>query len=387
MSHDVATGTGERRTMKKLLLVIAVAVIAWLVYALAWPTRFAPVAWQPVPADTSTAKPASLAHVTRLAETAGTGPETVITGPNDALYAGYADGTVHRLARDANARITQDTVIADTNGRPLGLAFAPPGTPAARAGTLYIADADKGLVAVDEAPTRTAAANGLRLLTDTANGTPFRFTDDVVVADDGRLYFTDASSRWPQPDYRTVILEHAGDARLMVYDPATDTTRVLLDGLQFANGITLSRDQRYLLINETSAYRVRRYWLRGERAGTNDIFIDGLPGFPDGISRAPGADVYWIALFAPRNALLDFAADKPFLRRLTWHLPAALQPKAAHEGHILAVDDQGRIVANLIDKADSAYAPITSVEQVGDTLILGSLERAAIGRLAAPTLP
>ena len=373
--------------MKKLLLVIAVALIAWLVYALAWPTRFAPEAWQPVRADTATAKPAPLAKVTRLAETAGTGPETVITGPNDALYAGYDDGTVHRLARDASARITLDTVIADTNGRPLGLAFAPPGTPAASAGTLYIADADKGLIAVDEAPTRNDATDGLRLLTDTANGTPFRFTDDVVVADDGRLYFTDASSRWPQPDYRTVILEHAGDARLMVYDPATDTTRVLLDGLQFANGITLSKDQRYLLINETSAYRVRRYWLRGEQAGTNDIFIDGLPGFPDGISRAPGADVYWIALFAPRNALLDFAADKPVLRRLTWHLPAALQPKAAHEGHILAVDDQGRIVADLIDEADSAYAPITSVEQVGDTLILGSLERAAIGGLAAPTLP
>ena len=373
--------------MKKLLLVIVIALIAWLVYALAWPTRFDPVAWQPVPADTPTARPDRLAEVTRLARTVGTGPETVLAGPDGALYAGYADGSVQRLAQDTNGLITRDTVIADTDGRPLGLAFARPGTPAAEAGTLYIADADKGLVAVDNAPTRTDAADGLRVLTDTANGTPFRFTDDVVVADDGRLYFTDASSRWPQADYRTVILEHAGDARLMVYDPATDTTRVLLDGLQFANGITLSRDQRYLLINETSAYRVRRYWLRGARAGTNDIFIDGLPGFPDGISRAPGKNLYWLALFAPRNALLDFAADKPYLRRLTWHLPSALQPRAAHEGHIMAIDGQGQIVADLIDEAESAYAPITSVEQIGDTLLLGSLERAAIGRLAAPALP
>ena len=36
----------------------------------------------------------------------------------------------------------------------------------------------------------------------------------------------------------------------------------------------------------------------------SEIFIDNLPGFPDGIS-SNGGGVYWLALVSPRNALID----------------------------------------------------------------------------------
>ena len=363
--------------MKKGVLLLGLLIAAVLIYAMAWPARFAPVAWQPAPEREMAAS--KLGSVARLAETAGTGPETVIVGPDGALYTGYADGSVHRLTRSGPETLATDTVIARTGGRPLGLAFAPDDC------TLYVADADLGLLSVADAPTRQDADDGFQPLTQAAGGTAFGFTDDVTVAADGRVFFTDASSRWSQAAYKTAILEHAGDGRLLVYDPADRQTRVLLDGLQFANGVALSQDERFVLVNETSAYRVRRYWLAGPKKGQDEIVIDGLPGFPDGISRAPGADRYWIALFAPRNALLDFAADKPYLRRLTWRLPEALQPKAAHVAHVLAIDGQGQVLVNRLDAADSAYAPVTSVVQERDELVLGSLEQRAIGRVNAAT--
>lgn len=376
---------------------MAALLLVLIGYGLWAPSRFHPVAWQAPPGHALRVSPEPMPRVDRLAGQAGTGPETVIVGPDGALYAGYDDGTVHRIALDGDGRVAADQVIATTNGRPLGLAFGPavdrpdnaaqaPTTPAAsgdalpavlRRGriALYVADAERGLLQVGPDGT-------VRVLADRADATPFAFTDDVTVARNGRIYFTDASSRWPQADYRSAIMEHAGDGRLLVYDPADKTTRVLVDGLQFANGLALSADQDYLLVNETGAYRVRRYWLKGPRTGQSDIVIDDLPGFPDGISRAPGGNVFWIALFAPRNALLDFASDKPALRRLMHRLPAVLQPGPAHVGQILAIDGQGRLQAHLRRAGTDAYAPITSVTAYDDHLYLGSLTRAAIGRIA-----
>ncbi|MCB0261330.1 MAG: SMP-30/gluconolactonase/LRE family protein, partial [Calditrichaeota bacterium] len=97
-------------------------------------------------------------------------------------------------------------------------------------------------------------------------------------------------------------------------------TRILLDSLYFANGVAVSPDQQFVLVNETWKYRVRRYWLAGDRAGQSDIFIDRLPGFPDGIS-CNGKDRFWLALASPRNPLVDKLAQQPFLRKMIARLP------------------------------------------------------------------
>ena len=31
-------------------------------------------------------------------------------------------------------------------------------------------------------------------------------------------------------------------------------------------------------------YRIQKYWLCGDKAGTAEIFIENLPGFPDNVS-------------------------------------------------------------------------------------------------------
>ncbi|RJS91887.1 SMP-30/gluconolactonase/LRE family protein [Salinisphaera sp. Q1T1-3] len=373
--------------MKYALSTAVILIAACLVYGLFWPTTFHPIAWQAPPVQPLHPPARTMPAITRLAAEAGTGPETVVIGPDGALYAGYDDGTIHRISINDAGRPAHDQVIATTNGRPMGLAFGP-AINASRAAdepadaplfgsaatALYVADARRGLLAIE-------ADGSLRVLSKAAAGTPLHFANDVVVARDGTVYFTDASSPWGPDDYTAAIMAHGGKGRLLAYDPSARTTRVLLDGLQFANGVALSDDARYLLVAETGAYRIRRYWLGGPKAGRNDIVIDGLPGFPDGISSVPGADRYWVALFAPRSMLLDFAADKPALRTLTYRLPHWLQPGPGHVGHIIAIDGAGQVQDNLVDRSEDAYAPITSVSAYADRLYLGSLTQSAIGEL------
>ncbi len=378
----------------RILLLALIVVVGFIACATLWPSRFDPIAWQAPPARVLDTDTQPMSGLTRLGIGAGTGPETVAIDPRGRLYAGYADGTIRRFdANDAGGR-SPGEVFATTNGRPLGMAFGPPLPSSkrhqhpARAGhgtstptdpdsqhpTLYVADADQGLLAIDR--------NGnVTVLSTSANGQPFAFTDDVVVAADGHVYFTDATSRWHQPHYRTAILEHHGDGRLLRYDPHTGSTDVLLDGLQFANGVALGPNDDYVLVTETGAYRVTRYWLRGPHAGAHGMFMNDLPGFPDGIDADAEHHGFWIALFAPRNDLLDLVAPYPWLRKVVYRLPQWAQPAPAHVGHIVHVANDGHVISQRIDDSDKAYAPITSVTAHGDWLYLGSLEAHAIGRV------
>ena len=67
------------------------------------------------------------------------------------------------------------------------------------------------------------------------------------------------------------------------------------------------------LVNETGSYRTLRYWLKGEKAGTSDIFADNLPSFPDNITFN-GKDRFWVAIYAPRTAIADTLAPSACAR-------------------------------------------------------------------------
>lgn len=49
----------------------------------------------------------------------------------------------------------------------------------------------------------------------------------------------------------------------------------------FANGVKLSDDESFVLVNDLNKNRVLRYDLK---KGTYDVFIDGLPGMPDNLN-------------------------------------------------------------------------------------------------------
>ena len=355
--------------MKKILGVIAIVFVALVAYLLLWPVPIAPVAWQPPEAPGLTGQYAPnqrLAGIEQLARGVAAGPEDVAVDEQGRIYGAYADGRIRRFDASGN----NGEVFADTGGRPLGLAWSP-------GDDLIVADAMKGLL-------RIRPDASVHRLATSAEGTPFGFVDDVDVGPDGTLYFSDASSKFGYHAVMADILEHGGNGRLLAYDPATDQARVLLDGLQFANGIAVGPQGRYVLVNETGAYRITRYWLKGERKGESEIFVNNLPGLPDGVSFN-GDDTFWVAMYAPRNAQLDAMADKPWLRKIAYRLPQALQPTPAPLAFVLGFNLRGELVHNLQGHGPDVYSPITSVEQVGDQLYLGSLIAPAIGKLPVPS--
>ena len=344
--------------MRKLLLVILAGVVGYLLF---WPVPIDPVAWPAPPAPALEGRFAQndlLREIRSLGEGVGVGPEDVAIDGRGNLFVGYEDGRLVRFRPDGS----RPEVLADTGGRPLGLDFAPDGS-------LIVADGYRGLLSVD--PT-----GAITVLAREAAGLPFGFTDDVDVAQDGRIYFSDASSKFgPAMKARDDIMEHGGHGRLLRHDPASGVTEVLLDGLQFANGIALSRHEDFVLVNETGSYRITRYWLNGERAGTHDVFFDNLPGFPDGIS-SNGRGTFWVALYSPRNAALDALSDKPLLRKIAFRLPEALQPQPKLHAFVLGLDESARVTHNLQGTGPGTFAPVTSAEQFGEILYLGSLTEA-----------
>jgi sugar lactone lactonase YvrE len=340
-----------------------------LAYLFFWPVPIAPVAWQAPPAPKLEGPYAVndyLAKTERIGAGEGIGPEDVDVDREGRLYAGYKDGRILRF--DAQGKLLG--TFADTGGRPLGLDFA-------ANGMLLVADAKKGLLAI-------RPDGGMRVLSTEAGGVPYKFTDDVDVGPDGNIYFSDASDKFGFGEHMPDILEHAGRGRLLKYDPLADQTTVLLAGLNFANGVAVSRSGDFLLVNETGTYRIVRYWLKGPKAGQHDIFLDNLPGIPDGVSCSDDG-TFWVALYSPRSADLDRMSDRPWMRKLAMRLPEALQPKPALHAFVLGLDQEGKVVHNLQDAGKNAYAPITSVEQEGEWLYLGSLMQPSIGRIKAPS--
>jgi sugar lactone lactonase YvrE len=350
-------------------LVLLILVVAYL---LAWPVPIHPVAWQaPVapPAAGLDAPNGQLRPVESLGAGVALGPEATAIDAGGRVYTGTSDG---RILRIDPVRRTVVPIVA-TGGRPLGMAFE-------KSGRLLICDAEKGLLAL--APSGT-----LRTLVTQQGGLPFRFTNDVDVAPDGLVYFTDSSPRFGIRQVRDAILEHGGGGRLMRYDPATGKLDLLLFDLQFANGVAVSGDGSFVLVAETGAYRVTRYWLAGPKRGTFESFLENLPGLPDNVTWSPDRHAFWIALYSPRLPALDLLAPHPFLRKIVYRLPLWIQPQPARHAWALAVDEQGKVVANLQDTSPQSFAPVTSVRERDGTLWLGSLERESLGRIKAPPLP
>jgi sugar lactone lactonase YvrE len=360
-------------TMKKKIVLSLLGLLSsLLLYLLFWPVPITPVAWQapPDPGYTGVfARNARLQGIALLPLGGDHGPEEVVVDARGCLYASTREGYILRL--EPNGSPPQPWV--DTGGSPLGIVFD-------RQGNLIVADAVRGLLEI------TPEGRLLELATE-ADGVAIHYANNADVAADGKIYFTDSSDKFsPQafggtyPASLLDILEHSGRGRLLVYDPATAQARTLLRGLNFPNGVAVSSDQTYVLVNETGAYRVLRYWIGGSRSGQAETFIAQLPGFPDNLTRGQDGR-YWVALISPRSALLDKLSDKPFWRRVIPRLPAFLRPRAVPYGHVIALNAEGEVMLDLQDP-DGLYPLTTSVTETSDYLYLGSLSAPAVGRLA-----
>ncbi|HXQ72617.1 MAG TPA: hypothetical protein VN844_19125, partial [Pyrinomonadaceae bacterium] len=178
---------------RNILAFIGTLLAATLVYLFFGPVPIVPEAWTP-PANPGLAGPyeknSRLAPVQRLSLGQGHGPEDVAIDAEGKIYGGFEDGRIVQLAPDG----TQPRVFANTQGRPLGLVFD-------REGNLIVADALRGLLSINK-------AGDVKLLADEADGVKFSCLNDLDVAADGTIYFTEASQKFPMSQHVSDLLEH-----------------------------------------------------------------------------------------------------------------------------------------------------------------------------------
>lgn len=354
-------------------VVLATVLAAAALYLLAWPVPVSPVPWEAPDSPGYVgvfARNDGLAQAESLTTLGEHGPEAIVADAEGRLYTGTADGWIIRYdsAGGAPERWLR------TGGRPLGMAFD-------RNGTLWCADGALGLLAI-------APDGGLRVVATEAEGVPIGLADYVDVAADGRVYFSDATTKFGRSHGHALdaslleILEHRGNGRLLEYDPSADAVTVLHGGMVFANGVALTHDDSAVLVTETGSNRVLRVERMGPGRGAVTTLIDALPGFPDNITRGRDGR-YWIALVSPRNALVDRLAPYPFLRKVVQRLPDAIRPAPVNYSHVVAVNDSGRVLVSLQDPAGHFPMLTHALEREG-WLYLGSLSAPHAARVRWP---
>jgi sugar lactone lactonase YvrE len=370
--------------MRYVLIGVFVLIAAAAGYLLAWPTRIDPVAVTvgPNPGFTGPFVPNEALRSVTLLETVGTGPEDV-TVKDGYAYTGLADGRIVRVrtvsaydpgrtGSSAPAAGAAVEAVASTGGRPLGLQHDP-------FGNIVVADAKKGLLAI-------TSTGQVVLVADRFENRPMLFVDDLDIAKDGTIYFTDASQRFGIDEFSLDFFEGQATGRLFSFDPRTGALQARLSGLAFANGVALGPDEEYVLVNETAAHRITRYWLKGPKAGQTDRFIENLPGYPDNLSFN-GRDLFWVALVGPRTKALEDQMGNPFLRRVIFRLQSiGLLPQSAPEpyGCVVAINLQGQVVTTLQDPGGRTIRSITSVNEKDGVLYFGSIEMDRIATLPVP---
>lgn len=364
--------------LKKVFALVGVLLLAALAYLALWPVPIQPVAWT-APVDVGYVGPFAvndrLAALNMIDLGKEEGPEHIVIGPAGKLYTTVASGNILRMNPDGSAQ----EVFVNTGGRVLGFDFD-------AAGNLIAADAVKGLLSI--APDKTVT-----LLSDTVDGQPIRYADAVVVARNGRIYFSDASTRFAPADWGGTfeasvldILEQAATGRVLEYDPATKATRVVARGLAFANGVALSADEQSLFVAETGKYRIWKLDVQTQNLDVNGasnpqatVLFDNLPGYPDNLMRGLDGKV-WVGFAKPRNATIDQMAGKPFMRAVTLRLPRALWPIPKPYGHVMAFTEDGKVVADLQD-ASGAYPETTAITETPERLYVQSLHAKGLGWL------
>lgn len=323
---------------------------------------FKPVRWHPpkAPGLSGPFTPNhALSDLERI-DMPGIGPEDVAVDHRGRLYTGLADGRIVRFDE------RPPVVVANTHGRPLGIECSSDNQ-------LVICDAERGLLRVNP------DTGEVSVMVDQVDGQPLTVANNASIAADGAIYFSQSSTKYKLDQLKGDLLEHGGHGRLLRRN--TDgSVDVLLTELQFANGVALAPDESFVLVAETGAYRIRRLWLTGAKAGRDEILIENLPGFPDNISLG-SKNRFWVALPSERNALLDYLHKAPgFLRRIVWALPDRLQPEASRIGLLFAIDTDG-VVTDVLHGDGRTFHYITGVREHGDCLYVGSLMESAVGRI------
>ncbi len=301
------------------------------------------------------------------------GPEDIILDRQGRIYGACRQGWILRFS---GPNFEKREVFARMGGRPLGMAFD-------RDDNLILCNGGMGLYGI-------RPDGEVYKLTDETNRTwwkisddsRLRLADDLDIAPDGKIYFSEATVRYEMHSWPLDGLEGRGNGRIICYDPGTKKTRTVIRNLRFPNGICTAHDGQSIYFAETFGCTIKRYWVAGPQKGKIEMVIPNLPGFPDNINRASDGN-YWLACVGVRNPAFDLAMRMPAFRgRMVKRVPADewLFPNI-NAGCVLKFSDSGEVIESLWDKSGKSHPVITSMREDRGYLYLGGIMNNRIGRI------
>ncbi|TPW28494.1 ABC transporter permease [Martelella alba] len=300
------------------------------------------------------------------------GPEDVILDNDDHLYCGTRHGEIVRFfAPD----YTRSEVFAHVGGFPLGLAFDKDQNLISCVGAMGLYK-----ISPDREVTRLSAETK-RSMTSIVDDARLRDPNDLDIAPDGKIYFTDSTKRYDAHEWTLDSIENRGTGRLLVYDPKDGSTKTLLDGYRYTNGVCMAHDGKSLFFSESWACRIHRYWIEGPKAGTAECVIKDMPGYTDNINRASDG-TYWMAWLGMRTPSFDLSLRHPAMRkRMTRRLPQDdwLFPNI-NTGGIVKFDDDAKIIHAFGDLSGQSHPMVTSMREHKGELFIGGILNNRIGR-------
>nr|XP_040226247.2 adipocyte plasma membrane-associated protein Hemomucin-like [Anopheles coluzzii] len=267
---------------------------------------------------------------------------------------------------------------------------------------------DKAIIVEDREQSSSSSSEAARKLRTRQPNIP----NGVAVARNGDFYWSDTASDFIFEDAIQALLCNPS-GRLLHYSRAEGRSRVLIDEVYGANGVVLSPDESFVLVGELGGQLIRRYYLKGPKAGTHDVFVDGLPGAVDNLNG--DATGFWVGLVIAADesnpSFVGMLAPFPNLRRLlvrlfvlveapfrlwydatgsdfalwvTHHIGhlGGLVPLFPDRGTVLRMDWEGNIVLALHNDDTSSHVISQAVPVPGtDQLLLGSPVNQWLGRV------
>ena len=300
------------------------------------------------------------------------GGEDVVIDRNNNIYCGDRRGWIWRFEGPDD----EGHVFARTGGMPLGLAWD-------AEDNLLCAVGGIGLVRIaPDGSQETLGAQTRKTWHKIADDSLVRAADDLDVAPDGSVYFSDFSSRYQASEYVAEILESRPNGRILRWDPARGNVTVAAKNYSFPNGVCTAHDGESILIAATLLCRVDRLWISGPKAGQIETVMASLPGYPDNINRASDGN-YWLAFAGMRVPAYGALMRHDGMRRRAFHELAADEwpMPQLNVSCVIKFTESGEVLNSLWDETLENHSLITSVREHDGHLYIGGLQNNRIGRI------
>jgi hypothetical protein len=219
---------------------------------------------------------------------------------------------------------------------------------------------------------------------------------------DRALYVAHGSARHRPSDWAVDLMSKNAFGSVWRLDlSGRGSAKMVVQGLAFPNGLLADRDS--VIVSESWQHRI----VRLSPNGTQKPILEKLPGYPARLSPASDGGV-WLALFAPRNRLIEFTLLEDTYRqqmmrdvpREYWIAPALASGKSFLEplqcggvktmgihkpwsptrsyGLVVKLDAQLRPIASYHSRANGRRHGVTSIAEAGGKVFVASKGGSAI---------